>query len=115
MVKGVNEMNRRTYFLVTMMLIFASFILGCSGGGSSSGSAFGSGDGMTYEQWKVIIKPGMTEAEVIAVVGREPDGHGPIIGISHAGKIDVWKFGHGEGYVGFYSTGKVDMIGWGNT
>jgi hypothetical protein len=108
-------MRYKTYVIVTVLLSLVCFILGCGGGGSSSGGGtFVGGGGMTNEKWKTIIQPGMTEAEVITVVGRAPDSYGPIPGnSSYKGKVDVWKFGNENGYCGFNSAGKVDMIGWG--
>lgn len=102
----------RTFKLVTATISLGLILTlaGCGGGDDGANTT-----GMTQEQWKAIIHPGMTEAEVIAIAGRPPDGHGPITGVPHSGQLDVWTFGNEEGYAGLNSSGKVDLIGWGHS
>ena len=102
-------MRNVTILLSVLLLGFSLVLSGCEGGGGESG-------GMTEEQWKAMILPWMTEAEVIALVGRPPDNHtappGLLPGVS--GQTDCWTYGNEQGYVVLNDGGKVFVIGWGS-
>lgn len=79
-----------------------------------AGCGGGSDPEMTQAEWMSLMQPGLTEAQVTAIVGRGPDGNSvPYHNVPGSAKVDVWNFGDEHGFVDFNAGGQLISAGWG--
>lgn len=71
---------------IILLFLVGLCLVGCGGG---------SDDGMSQDEWHAMVKLGMTDAEVIAVVGRPPE----TVMNTNSGTEIGWRFGNDVGRV----------------
>lgn len=77
---------------------------GCGGGGNE--------EAMNSDRWSDIIHIGMTEAEVIGVVGRPPDGQYTDSRYSQPNPFYSWRYGNDRAAVAYDADGKVAVFSY---